>query len=45
MEYDDNSQDVQLLDGMPIISRVNAKQYDICNNDMFVIIIKNLNAL
>ena len=29
---------MQLLDGMPIIARINAKQYDICNNDMFIFI-------
>ena len=33
--YDDNSQDVQLLVGMPIISRVNNKKLNIVNNDMY----------
>jgi energy-coupling factor transporter ATP-binding protein EcfA2 len=33
--YDENSQDVQLLIGMPIISRVNNKKLNIVNNDMF----------
>lgn len=37
LEYDPNSQDIQLLRGVPIISRINAKSLDICNNEMFKI--------
>ena len=36
-EYDDNSQDVYLLDGMPIIARKNCKELDIFNNETFII--------
>ena len=35
--HDENSQDVYLLKGMPIIARVNAKNFDICNNEMYTI--------
>ena len=35
--YDENSQDVKLIVGMPIISRVNNKKLNIVNNDMFEI--------
>ena len=37
LSYDDNSQDVKLVQGMPIISRVNCKDYEIVNNQTFVI--------
>jgi hypothetical protein len=37
LQYDKNSQDVELLAGMPIIARVNAKKYDVFNNEMFII--------
>ncbi len=37
LEYDDNSQDVKLIEDMPIIARKNAKEYDICNNEQFTI--------
>ena len=37
LPYDDNSQDVRLLSGMPIIARTNDKSYDICKNDQFTI--------
>ena len=37
IEYDDNSQDVYLVDGMPIIARKNCKELDIFNNEMFII--------
>ena len=37
VDYDKNSQNVELLDGMPIIARINAKDYDICNNELFTI--------
>ena len=36
-EYDDNSQDVYLLKGMPIIARKNCKELDIFNNETFII--------
>lgn len=35
--YDKNSQDVKLLAGTPIISRVNKKEMDLYNNETFVI--------
>ena len=35
--YDTNSQDVELLPGMPIIARVNEKKLDIYNNELFTI--------
>ncbi len=37
LEYDKKSQNVELLAGMPIIARVNAKNLDICNNELFTI--------
>ena len=37
LEYDDNSQDVSLLAGMPIIARKHNKSLNICNNDTFKI--------
>jgi hypothetical protein len=37
VEYDKNSQDVELLPNMPIIARVNNKGYDIANNETFTI--------
>ena len=37
LPYDDNSQDVRLLSGMPIIARVNEAKHGICNNDQFTI--------
>ena len=35
--YDKNSQNVELLPGMPIIARVNEKKLDIFNNELFTI--------
>ena len=35
--YDTNSQNVELLPGMPIIARVNEKKLDIYNNELFTI--------
>ena len=35
LEYDDNSQFVQLVAGMPIIARKNTKELNICNNDTY----------
>jgi ATP-dependent exoDNAse (exonuclease V) alpha subunit len=37
LEYDDNSQNVYLLEGMPIIARKNSKELDIFNNETFII--------
>ena len=37
LDYDKNSQNVELLSGMPIIARINAKDFDICNNELFTI--------
>jgi ATP-dependent exoDNAse (exonuclease V) alpha subunit len=37
LAYDDNSQDVELLSGMPIIARKNCKELNICNNETFTI--------
>ena len=37
LQYDPNSQDVSLLPGMKVISKVNCKSMDITNNDMFKI--------
>ena len=37
LDYDDNSQNVQLIEDMPIIARKNAKEYDIFNNEQFII--------
>jgi hypothetical protein len=35
--YDKNSQDVKLLAGMPVISRINKKELDLFNNETFII--------
>jgi ATP-dependent exoDNAse (exonuclease V) alpha subunit len=35
--FDDNSQDVKLTNGMPLIARKNAKELDIFNNEQFII--------
>ena len=35
--YDKNSQDVELLPGMPIIARIIEKKLDIFNNELFTI--------
>ena len=37
LNYDNNSQDVKLVAGTPIIARVNDKSTDICNNETFII--------
>ena len=37
LDYDKNSQNVELLAGMPIIARINATYFDICNNELFTI--------
>ena len=37
LHYDKNSQNVRLLPKMPIIARINAKDYDIFNNETFTI--------
>ena len=44
LEHDENSQDVQLLRGVPVIARVNSKSLDIANNELFKIK-KNINRL
>ena len=37
LPYDGNSQNVKLISGTPVIARMNNKQYDICNNQNFII--------
>ena len=37
LDYDGNSQDVKLLSGMPVISRINNIKYEIVNNQTFTI--------
>jgi hypothetical protein len=37
LNYDDNSQDVRLISGCPIIARINCKDLDIWNNECFTI--------
>jgi ATP-dependent exoDNAse (exonuclease V) alpha subunit len=37
LPYDSNSQDVQLLPGMPVICRKTCAALDICNNEMFTV--------
>lgn len=37
LKYDKNSQNVRLLNKMPIIARINTKDYDIYNNETFTI--------
>jgi hypothetical protein len=37
LKYDKNSQNVRLLPKMPIIARINAKDYDIFNNETFTV--------
>ena len=37
LEWDPNSQDVELLAGMPIIARKNSKEFNIANNETFTI--------
>jgi ATP-dependent exoDNAse (exonuclease V) alpha subunit len=37
LSYDKNSQDVQLIEGMPVISRITCREYNIANNDTYVI--------
>ena len=37
LEHDENSQDVQLMRGVPVIARVNYKSLDIANNELFKI--------
>ena len=36
LDYDGNSQDVKLLSGMPVISRVNNIKLEIVNNQTFI---------
>ena len=37
LENDENSQDVKLMRGVPVIARVNSKSLDIANNELFKI--------
>lgn len=37
LEYDPNSQDMRIYKTLPIIARVNNKQYDIVNNETFTV--------
>ena len=37
LHYDDNSQDYTLMEGMPLISRLNRKSLDIVNNETFIV--------
>jgi ATP-dependent exoDNAse (exonuclease V) alpha subunit len=37
LSYDKNSQDVQLIENMPVIARINCKEYNIANNDTYTI--------
>ena len=37
LKYDDNSQNVKLVENKPIIARKNCKGLDIFNNEMFII--------
>ena len=37
LAYDKNSQNVKLLAGTPIISRINKEELGLCNNETFII--------
>jgi ATP-dependent exoDNAse (exonuclease V) alpha subunit len=37
LEYDGNSQDFKLYKGLPLIARKNSKDYNIANNDTFIV--------
>lgn len=37
LSYDKNSQDVELIEKMPVIARINCKEYNIANNDTYTI--------
>jgi len=37
LEYDDNSQKVKVFSDLPIIARVNSKDYELCNNETMVV--------
>ena len=37
LDYSQNNQDVKLTSGTPLIARINSKDHDICNNEMWVI--------
>ena len=34
LKYDQNSQDVRSLTGMPIIARINNTKHELCNNEL-----------
>ena len=38
LHYDDNSQSYTLMEGMPVISRLNKKNLDIVNNETFEVL-------
>jgi hypothetical protein len=37
LDYDDNSQNVRVYAGLPVIARVNCKDLDLCNNDTMTV--------
>ena len=37
LDYDDNSQNVKVFAGLPVIARVNSKDFDLCNNDTMTV--------
>ena len=37
LDYDDNSQNVKVYAGLPVIARVNSKDFDLCNNDTMTV--------
>jgi ATP-dependent exoDNAse (exonuclease V) alpha subunit len=37
LDYDDNSQKVKVYAGLPVIARVNSKDFDLCNNDTMTV--------
>ena len=36
--YDQNSQDIKIYKGLPIIARINNRKLDICNNEEFEVV-------
>jgi 5-methylcytosine-specific restriction endonuclease McrA/ABC-type dipeptide/oligopeptide/nickel transport system ATPase subunit len=43
LSWDKNSQDMQLYEGLPLIARINARNYNIANNETFKIVGKTDN--
>ena len=37
LDYDDNSQNVRVYAGLPVIARVNSKDFELCNNDTMTV--------